>query len=111
MYLSIVADCSTKLFGIFPTWYQYLTLNSNCQPTINSLSDIWLIVAAVIEILLRLASLVAVVFVIYGGIAFIVSQGSPDQTTKARTTIIDALIGLLISVSAAILVGFLAKSF
>lgn len=103
-----------QLFDIFPTWYEYLpkTMTSGtCQPAIHSLTDIWLIVAAIIEILLRLAALAAVVFIIYGGIMFTTSQGSPDQTAQARSTIINALIGLAFAVSAALLVGFLAEQF
>jgi ABC-type Fe3+ transport system permease subunit len=94
--------------GIFPTWYQYIVDPSTCQPAFKSLSDVWLIVAAIIDILLRLASVVAVIFVIYGGIMFTTSQGSPDQTKQARNTVINALIGLAISVTASIFIGFLA---
>jgi hypothetical protein len=110
------APCSgPHLFSILPTWYEFLPgatgTTGKCQPALTSLGDIWLIVAAIIEILLRVAALAAVVFVIVGGVMFITSQGSPDQTAKARTTIINALIGLLLSVSASLLVGFLAVTF
>jgi ABC-type Fe3+ transport system permease subunit len=104
------ATCSTKLFDILPTWYEYLP-QVNCQPTFKSLSDIWLILAAIIEILLRLAALAAVAFVLYGGIMFTTSQGSPDQANQARTTVINALIGLAIAVTASIFVAFLADKF
>jgi ABC-type Fe3+ transport system permease subunit len=115
--LTFASSCSgPKLFEVFPTWYEYLpkgasAAGSTCSPALTSLSDVWLIVAAVIEILLRLASLAAVGFVIYGGIMFTTSQGSPDQTTQARNTVINALIGLAIAVSASIVVAFLAESF
>ena len=108
------AGPSKAIWNILPTWYEFLPKNTStgtCQPALNSLSDIWLIVAAVVEILLRVAALVAIIFVIVGGVMDTTSQGSPDQTAKARTTIINALIGLLISVSASLLVGFLAASF
>ena len=115
MYLNLIsnfaAECS-KSFLTFPTWFHYLKLDSppNCTPIINSLSDVWLIVAAVIEILLRIASLVAVGFVIYGGISYITSQGSPDNTAKARSVIINALIGLVIAIMSGIVIGFIAGS-
>lgn len=104
-----------SLFDIFPTWYEYLpkavNVQNQCVPSIQHLTDIWLIVAAVIEIMLRLSALVAVIFVIYGGVMYTTSQGSPDQTSQARSTIINALIGLVLSMSAAVLVAFLAESF
>ena len=43
------------LIGL-PTWYMYLegtTAAGNCSPAITGINDIWLIVAAVIEILLN----------------------------------------------------------
>jgi ABC-type Fe3+ transport system permease subunit len=113
--LLAAAHCSgPSLFDILPTWYEFLPkvtgANGVCQPSLSSLADIWLVVAAIIEILLRVATLAAVIFVIYGGVMFSTSQGSPDQTSKARTTIINALIGLLLAVSASLLVGFLSVS-
>src|ERR1035438_6852916 len=80
------------LFGIFPTWYEYLPgkkdFYHHCFPQITSLTDIWLIVAALIEILLRVAAIAAVAMVIYGGIQYTTSQGSPEATAKAKSTII-----------------------
>lgn len=107
--------CSGGGFLGLPTWYEYLpgttdSVTHLCTPQINGLMDIWLIVAAVIDILLRIAALVAVAFVIYGGFSYITSQGEPDKTSQARGTIISALVGLVIAVMAAIIVGFIASS-
>jgi ABC-type Fe3+ transport system permease subunit len=106
------ACASNGSFLGFPTWYEYLngnTVNGVCSPQISGLTDIWLIVAAAIEILLRVAALAAVGFVIFGGVQFLTSQGEPDATNKARQTIINALIGLVIAVLAAVIVNFIAK--
>lgn len=103
-----------------PTWYKYLegqqveddaTGASNCQPMLQGANDIWKVVAAVLEMLLRVASLVAIGFVVYGGVTYIISQGSPDKTKEALKTIISALVGLLISIIAAAVVGFIAGRF
>lgn len=104
--------CGGGSFLGFPTWYKYLSSDSAnaCSPVITGLSDIWLIVAAVIEILLRVAALVAVVFVISGGFKYITSQGEPENTAHARGAIINALIGLVIAVSAAVIIGYIARS-
>jgi ABC-type Fe3+ transport system permease subunit len=101
--------CSSGSFLGFPTWYHYLPkANGTCNPSLSSLNDVWLIVAAVIEILLRVAAIVAVVFVIYGAISYITSQGNPDTTAKARNTVINALVGLVIAISAAAIVAYIA---
>lgn len=100
------AACHTDFFG-FPAWYKYLD-HPNCMPQIHNVSDIWLIVAAIIEIALRIAALVAVIFVIYGGFSYTTSQGDPEGTGKAKGTIVNAVIGLAISVMAAAIVSFVA---
>jgi hypothetical protein len=102
----------------FPTWYKYLpgTYTNKkygghlCSPQISGLNDVWLVLAAIIEILLQVAALLAVVMVIYGSINFIMSRGEPDKTANARNTIINALLGLAIAVIAAATVNFIAGS-
>ncbi len=117
-----VQQCPGGDFFGLPKWYKYLhgvitpepslgVGGTVCTPKITGLNDVWLIVAAVIEILLRIAVLVAIAFVLYGGVRFISSQGQPEQTSKARQTVIDALIGLVIAVGAATFVSFLAGRF
>lgn len=112
------AACDLKsgagfFFG-FPHWYDYLDgikdANGKCIPSIQGLSDVWLIVAAIIEILLRVAALLAVAMVIYGGVSYMTSQGEPDKTSSAKSTVVNALIGLGIAVMAAFIVTFIAGS-
>ncbi|HVI60913.1 MAG TPA: hypothetical protein VM535_02010 [Candidatus Saccharimonadales bacterium] len=106
-------------FGI-PRWYEYLPgvlafkdpanpgAGTICTPQLSDLTNTWLIAAAVIEILLRIAALVAVAFVIYGGFNYMTSQGEPDATGRAKGTVVNALIGLAIAVMAAAIVTFIA---
>jgi hypothetical protein len=62
---------------------------------------------AVVDDLLVIAGLVAVIFVIYGGIRYITSQGSPNETAQAQSTIIYALVGLAIAIIAIPTVSYL----
>ncbi len=82
------------------------------MPTIAGINDIWLIVAAIIEILLRIAVLVAVMFIIYGGFKYITSSMTsspmPEELVRARRSIINALVGLVIAMIAAGTVQFIA---
>lgn len=97
------AACSNGGFLGFPTWYEFLNCNSTGSPELSKITDIWAILAAVIDILLRLAALLAVGMIIYGGATYMTSQGSSDKTNRARGTIISAAVGLLIcSISIAI---------
>lgn len=107
-------DCKqgSGFFG-FPTWYKYLPVQPDahgvCAAQISGLNDVWLILAAVIEILTRIAAMVAVGFVIYGGVLYTTSEGDPNKTTQARHTLINALVGLVITVLAATVVNFVAE--
>jgi lysylphosphatidylglycerol synthetase-like protein (DUF2156 family) len=105
--------CASNKF-LFPTWYTYLPGSNTaggCSPELTNINGVWLIVAAVIEILLRLAALFAVGIIIYAGIEYSISQGNPERTSRALNTIIGAAAGLAIVVIAAVLITFIAGSF
>jgi hypothetical protein len=115
LHIFAATPCPGGEFLGFPKWYKYLNgvtdKNGLCSPQLSSISDIWLIVAAFIEALLRLAAIAAIVFVIYGGIQYVTSQGDPAKTAQARSTIINALVGLIIAVGAITGVTFVAGRF
>lgn len=111
--MNFAATCSAgaggDLLGI-PTWYKYLDCDGAGNVQNFEISQIWLIVAAVFEMLLRLGALVAVVFVIIGGFMMLTSSGNPERVASGRTTIINALIGLVITVMAAALVSVVGSN-
>lgn len=96
---------SESFFG-FPTWFKYLqgdNINGQCEvSTIKTAGETDIgktgaaIGMAIFEIILRLAGMVAVGLVIFGGFKYTLSQGEPDQLKGARTTIINALVGAVI---------------
>jgi hypothetical protein len=100
------------LFGI-PSWYSYLPLKVNTVTNTCDISafnvpgDFINIGLAILDMALHLAGLVAVGYVIYGGIQLITSRGEPDGMASARQTIINALAGLAITLIAVAVVGFL----
>ena len=110
---------TSSFFGL-PTWYKFLegqavteesTGTVQCQPVVSSVYDFYKIIASVLELLLRIAALIAVGFVVYGGVMYILSQGAPDKTKQALNTIISAIVGLVITIIAAATVGFVAGRF
>ena len=104
---------TTPNFFNFPAWYKYIDLVYNdatkrCEVPDNfGVADFPLIGLALVDIAFRVAALVAVAYVIWGGIQFVTAQGEPDRTKKARQTVINALIGLVISLLAAGMVAFI----
>jgi hypothetical protein len=109
-------DCPDRLFlGLVP-WYHYLNLNSSCQfddshpfALLGSQSSLLLILLAVVDDLMRVAGLLAVVFVIYAGIKYITSQGDPGETAKAQSTLLNSLVGLAIAIVAIGTVSFIGN--
>lgn len=98
----------------FPTWYKYLSGETDstgkCSIKFDIAQDAGKIILAVIEIMLRISALVAVGFIMYGGFRYILSQGNPDAATSARKTIINSVIGLVIAILATAIVNLVARS-
>ena len=96
---------------IFVPWYKYLEC-TNGSPDIEAVGGwekaIPLIAIAIIELLTRLAGLIAVGFIIWGGIQYTISQGEPEGINNAKSTILNAIVGLVIVVIAIGLVQFVA---
>ena len=97
---------SVTFFGLDP-WYSALTCNasgeidqSNFQGSTLTTSTIPKIIGVVVKDALFLAGFVAVGFVMYGGFLMVTSSGNPTAVVKAKKTISNALIGLVISILA-----------
>jgi len=115
-------DCGKpRLLGVFVPWYEYLNIakddTGSCAveeftllPKNKQSSDVPLVVVAIVDDLLRLAGLIAVIFVIYGGVQYATSQGNPDAASKAQSTILNALIGLAVAMVAVAFVTYLGRT-
>jgi len=102
-------NCHHSFFG-FPSWYEYLKLDGQCQVTNFTVPDSLVLVGlALVDMLLRVAGLAAIFFIIYAGIQYVTSQGNPDAAAKAKDTIINALIGLAVAVVAVGIVSFIGS--
>jgi hypothetical protein len=112
-HLSVTNGCKPPFFFGLKPWYQYLKTDSSCNVrdfqllTSDGKSDLGLIALAIVDDLLRIAGLVAVGFIIYGGYLYIRSQGEPDKSSQAQNTIQNAIIGLVICIMAIALVSFI----
>jgi hypothetical protein len=118
------AGCSKSFLGL-KTWFAYFPngwfggpgygacdLNTAFSKQIlpdSGQSALLLIGLAILDDLLRIAALVAVGYVIYGGFNYMTSNGSSDGTKRAQQTIINALIGLGLAITAASVVAFIGN--
>lgn len=113
------AACGKNFLTLKP-WFAYLPndkFDADCSIADFNLlgddtkkSDFLPVALAIVDNLLRVAAMVAVVFVIVGGINFMTSQGESDKTKRARETVINALIGLAIAMVAAAVISFIGKN-
>lgn len=103
------------LFGI-PPWYKYLVqfgkMDGECKIVDGFvLKDAWLIGLAVIEMIVYLAGIIAIVMIIWGGFRMIISQGNPESIKEARQTILYAIIGLIVAISAKVIMNVVVGIF
>lgn len=109
-----LVDCAPGSGGIglgLKHWYDGLKCTGPSDVKIDSLGDILQIAGNLVDMLLYLAGIVAVIFIIYSGISYIISRGFPDKTNAAKQGLIYALVGLAVSILARILVQFIASQF
>ena len=115
-------NCEKRLLT-FPAWYRGLTkveagecvmkspeeFNSGSGVKESGISTyIWKIVLNIIEIALQLIGYMTVGFIIFGGYRYMTSAGSPDGMVKARKTITNAIIGLILSILSVGIVNLVA---
>lgn len=105
-------NCKSNFLG-FPAWYEGLTEGADCHikspDAAGGLSAfIWHIALNVVAILLRLVGYVSVVFIIIGGFNYMTSAGSPDGIARAKKTIMNAVIGLVLSIASVAIVQLVA---
>lgn len=114
------AKCVDKVL-LFPTWYRGLgknTTDSSGKPSCDIASPgtdiskfIWAIVLNVVEIALVAVGYISVGFIIYGGYLYIIGAGSADKIKAGRWTILNAVIGLVISFFSVVIVNIVVDGF
>lgn len=82
------------------------TANANTAICQTDQSLIGGILQDVINVMLYLAGAIAVIMIVVGGIRYITSDGDPGAASKAKNTIIYALVGLVVAVMSYAIVNF-----
>lgn len=82
---------------------------SNIGLTPASDSDIRVFIVNIVKYLLTFIGIIAVGMIMYSGFLWMTSEGSPDKVEKAKKTLINSSIGLLIIISAFAIVSFIAN--
>ncbi len=112
------AECNER-FLTLPAWYSGAVADSNCNlvsPSELSGDDenskltryISIIALNVIEIALQAVAYITIGFLIYGGIMYLTSAGDSGRVTSGRKIILNAVIGLVLSLFSVAIVTLIA---
>ncbi len=108
------AACNERLLT-FPAWYKGLvdgSCNIKSPTAVGGLPAFIVKIALnVIEFMLQLVGYLAVGYIIYGGFRYLTSTGSPDDIAAGKKTILNAVIGLVISIFSIGIVNVVAEVF
>ena len=112
-FFAIQCNLPQKKFFFLPPWWEYLEGTKEfgqCVPNFTFPGDILLVGLAIVDMLLRVAGLVAIVSIIIAGVAYITAGGAVEKTASARKRIYNALIGLAIVAIASGFVAFIGNT-
>lgn len=115
------SPCDNNRFLTMPPWYRGVASGSNCDIDLNNLRGddrlggsigTFLVIVGlnIVEILMHIAAYTAAAFIIVGGFKYMTSMGSADGNVKGRKTIMNAVIGLIISMIAITVVSYIVNA-
>jgi hypothetical protein len=112
-YTGVAAATATMALGSGKAYAADTILNNSSQVGVGGNSDfsnvngggdirttIASIATTVLNIILLISGILAVFYLIYSGIQYITSAGSPDKVKTARAGIVNSIIGIIIIVAA-----------
>lgn len=108
---SVSAACDDRFLGI-PPWYRGLTSGADCTIAGPTSTDgiatfIWKIVLNVIEMALVIIIYIAVFFILFGGFLYMTGGSNPSSIERARKTILQAVVGLIIGLGSVAILNLL----
>jgi hypothetical protein len=105
------AACTDRLLT-FPAWYKGLTTGDCSVKSPKEAGGlpkfIWTIVLNVIEMTLQIVGYLAAGFIIRGGFKYMTALGEAAEVAKAKKIIMDAVIGLVLSIMSVGIVNLIA---
>ncbi len=98
------AACADRVL-LIPTWYRGLTEGDDCKiisPDQAGGLQAFIVKIAfnIVEMIMVIIGYIAAFFILFGGFQFVANNGSAQTVEKATRTILNAVIGLAISLSA-----------
>ena len=82
-----------------------------CQNKDSSGDQVGGIIKTIVEVLLMAVGVISIIMIVIGGILFALSSGDAQKAAKARSTILYAVVGLIVSIFASAIVNFVFDGF
>lgn len=80
--------------------------DTNCDTGLPVVGAGTLQLQTILQVVFGVLAAVAVLMIVIAGLKFVIAQGDPQRVARSRETIIYALVGLAIAVSAELFVSF-----
>ena len=109
-HLGIAGDCNT-VHGALPSLYQGLCVGTSNDVQIKSVSDVALIIANLLRILIAVSGSLAVIAIMAAAIYYITSTGDPARVKRAKDILINTATGLILIIISYAVVTFISGSF
>lgn len=105
--LVAVSLLATPTFALAASGFEFTGKFSGLQTG----SDLVGAIVDIVNVLLTLAAVIAIIFVIIGGVRYITSQGDEDAALLAKNTIIYSILGVVVIALSAVIINFLLGAF
>lgn len=109
------AACGDARFLTMPAWYRNVAKqeDGSCNVSVEAAGGlepfIWTVAFNIVEIMLHMVAYISIGFIIYGGFKYMISAGNESGISGAKKTIMNAVIGLLISIMSIGMVNFVSN--
>lgn len=107
--MAVCGSGAGNLFGIQP-WYACLQAK-NGSVSLKAINDVFYILFPLIESLVKIGAYVSIFVIFFMLMKMVTARGNAGQIASAGHGIRDAIIGLIICVSAVAIVNFIASRF
>lgn len=110
--VSVSADCNNTRLLTFPAWYRGVVDADSCEierPSGDAgISNfIWKVALNVLEILIQIVAYASIGYIMWGGYTYMRSMGEPSNISRAKQLIQNAVIGLVLSLGAVVIISFI----
>jgi hypothetical protein len=96
----------TKIFSQIANCTEGAEGDASCLTNLPNVSANSAELTSILSVVFGVITIIAVIIIIIQGIKFVLSEGNPEKAASARKGIIYALVGLVLSLSANVIVVF-----